>query len=552
MQQQQTIASLLAVFVAFGWSVLYGAAETANCIVQLAVVLIRTSWLGRLLAAGLSRTQQHEPEMTRSDACQHVIGSALYRWFTRCNHSKYGQLLVSRQDVLGPIVVGYLSNLCDSIPPMCRRAYDRVVSAEHDPLSPIQFADQHASALAFRALLDDSAELAEVTHETHRLFINPEPLSNANGCIAEVHVGFLCPRPCQTMQEFRQSFLQRQVIKVAVKVKRYRVERTQNASLTALKWCIALVDSVRLPTFGLCGSRRLFIKLPVLGQMALTRRFSVMRDALKKQLDFALERRSIERFFAQNRGIPGLRLPRVFVNFSCSPDLILTTWMHGKTLSNSTSEECAEFRTWNAYVPFIQVFLRDSYSIGFFHADTHPGNVIIDSESKCVSIVDCGLMGQLPQTVCKAEQTFMNLLRHRRFRDAAIFFLREMVVDEHTMVPRPARDQDNAIVISLESIIEETIGSGDISFSRFITKVCPLLERNGYVTPEEVTVFEVALLASEGCLRKMCPGDNFWDLITQVIDREQVRSTSATTSEILGGRPGLRSYLFALLNPVNP
>jgi len=455
----------------FLWSILYGTCESLFSVTYIACLFVFMILYCVYIALFEPTQKCYEASVwvLFTELSQHIVGKSVHRWCIQCNHGKFGQLLVSRSDVLGSIVVSYLSNLCADIPPMSLEQYNMVVPDKYSPLFPEQFLPEHERSL-FRHEFDPLT----ITHKTHKLFVDPQPLPNKSGTNAEVHQGFLCPISCCTNEQFTTYLLARQVIKVAVKVKRHQIDLTQNASLRALKWCIDILECLKLPTFQI-GTKRKYIKIPILGELGLKRRYKVLRQALRQQLDFNLEKINIERFHHSIKNIPRIVSARAFLNFECPDSMIISTWVYGKPLSSCTAEECKQLKIWGVHKYILKMFMVGCYVVGFFHADPHKGNVLVDFEQQCIGAIDCGLMGELSPADRCTEQRYMDQLRAKKFIDAAEFMVAEMLLDEETLKSRPAENRD--LIQTIATITENTIGGKDMSFSKYVSGICPVIER---------------------------------------------------------------------------
>jgi len=115
------------------------------------------------------------------------------------------------------------------------------------------------------------------------------------------------------------------------------------------------------------------------------------------ELDFKNEAQNQERLrdVLIDNGLIGVTVPKVF-NELCTRRILVSEWVDGKKLSEATTEEIKEV------TPLAQeAFLIQLFDAGFFHADPHPGNLLLldepTEEGHKVALIDCGLMANIDQ-----------------------------------------------------------------------------------------------------------------------------------------------------------
>lgn len=113
------------------------------------------------------------------------------------------------------------------------------------------------------------------------------------------------------------------------------------------------------------------------------------------ELDFNNEARNQQKLrdMLIEKNIKGVTVPKVY-NELCTRRLLVSEWMEGKKLSDASPEEI------NRVTPMAQeAFLTQLFEVGFFHADPHPGNLLLLNEPTAegyeLALIDCGLMAEI-------------------------------------------------------------------------------------------------------------------------------------------------------------
>ena len=84
--------------------------------------------------------------------------------------------------------------------------------------------------------------------------------------------------------------------------------------------------------------------------------------------------------------------------------VLVTEWIEGAQLAKSPPEVI------NRLIPVgVECFLIQLLETGFFHADPHPGNLLVTPEGR-LALIDFGLMADVPiqvRTECLLFKTFL-------------------------------------------------------------------------------------------------------------------------------------------------
>jgi len=118
-----------------------------------------------------------------------------------------------------------------------------------------------------------------------------------------------------------------------------------------------------------------------------------IRESLLRELDFALEGKSLEAFRAQFQGEKWswLGFPEVFWEYTCPHVLCLTYLPHPtlrQALPTLRKDRHEVFRR------IARIWYHSVFHHGFFHADPHPGNILVGPENK-LYLIDFGMMGRV-------------------------------------------------------------------------------------------------------------------------------------------------------------
>ncbi len=259
---------------------------------------------------------------------------------------KFGQLLSTRPDVVPPDIVFELRNLQDQVTPFPSEDAARVIEEE-------------------------------LGLTVEQLFLEFDPEPGAAASIGQVHQA--------TLPTGKH---------VVVKVQRPDAPRQIEADLE-LMYQAARLARDRVKALGFIDA------------IALVDEFA---RTIRQELDYRAEARNAEQFHRNFAGHRGVRVPRVYWQYSGSRVLTLER-LEGRQLKDVdlesyTMEERSRLATTIADAWMAMIFRH-----GFFHADPHPSNLMVLDEHDTIGIIDFGMAGTLTdEDMSKATRLFIDIV----------------------------------------------------------------------------------------------------------------------------------------------
>ncbi len=247
---------------------------------------------------------------------------------------KLGQIVSTRPDVIPADVIVELKKLQDNVPAM--------------------------------ALDDVKATIAETLgapiEEIFASFVDA-PLACAS--IGQVHRATLVPTG------------ETEPVQVVVKVQRPRIRHTIERDLDLLYFLAHVVERA-IP------ESRIYSPVGLVGEFD---------RAIMAELDFTVEASNAEAFAANFAGNAIVRFPRVYKQASGKKVLTLEFFDGQKVYAAVAGGASGEVIAKAAVAIIAQMIFED----GLFHADPHPGNILIlgPPEAPVVGMIDLGLVGRL-------------------------------------------------------------------------------------------------------------------------------------------------------------
>jgi ubiquinone biosynthesis protein len=114
---------------------------------------------------------------------------------------------------------------------------------------------------------------------------------------------------------------------------------------------------------------------------------------LNKELDFRIEGQNMRRFGLNFRGDETIHVPDVYLDY-CTKKVVVMEYLDGITIADTKrlEEECYDLQLIGKRG--VMSSFKAVFQHGFFHADPHPGNILI-LPGNVIGVVDFGMMASL-------------------------------------------------------------------------------------------------------------------------------------------------------------
>ncbi|MCP4358241.1 MAG: hypothetical protein GY796_09530 [Chloroflexi bacterium] len=221
-------------------------------------------------------------------------------------------------------------------------------------------------------------------------------------------------------------------------------------------------------------------------------------EAILYELDYRNEESNV-RLLARNMAqFEGIHVPAVYSELSTSKVLTMD-FLAGVKISDMDSIDAAGLDRETLARVFVQALTKQALFDGFFHADPHPGNVLVNLETGQIGFIDMGLMGELNRIqrmaladllVSMVEQDGYNMGK------AAL----------HLSRPLPGVQVNEADFLeAMDRFGQRFLGmEGDMSYS--YTALQDMLRRFGLRLDPNFTLAFKTLMQADEIIRRLEPG----------------------------------------------
>ncbi|MCA9257361.1 MAG: hypothetical protein KDA33_17060 [Phycisphaerales bacterium] len=167
--------------------------------------------------------------------------------------------------------------------------------------------------------------------------------------------------------------------RVVVKIKRPGIEQTVRLDIYVLKFLAEQAES-------------LFPEMRPYRPRILVEDFT---QTLERELDFINEASATTRFYEAFKNDEHVSTPQVHWNLT-GPSVLTLQYLEGASFREALATMDDELDRSLLARRISECFVHQFFELGFFHADPHPGNLLITPPSH-VKLVDFGIIGQLDE-----------------------------------------------------------------------------------------------------------------------------------------------------------
>lgn len=213
-------------------------------------------------------------------------------------------------------------------------------------------------------------------------------------------------------------------------------------------------------------------------------------DSLRAEMDYHREGRSADRM-ADNFGAdPVLHVPRVFWEFTTSRVLTEERIVGGKISDLAELDRLGVDRTRLAH-DATRVIMDMLFRDGFYHADPHPGNLLIEPGGT-IGLIDFGMTGEIDDRLRRALIHLL-IAAARADPDRMATLLLQIA-------PSKGRVNRKSLARDLGKIMRLIDGRAltDISMSDILTRILDVLRKNTLQLPQELVTMIRMVTMVEG------------------------------------------------------
>ncbi|MHB8103119.1 MAG: ABC1 kinase family protein [Methanosarcina sp.] len=318
---------------------------------------------------------------------------------------KMGQTMSKRPDIVPQPYVIEMANLQDKVKPVpfeeMAESLDLACICEYQTRAE---RNRKKSEEELKAARERKAKAFIEIFDT----FDPNPI--ACGSIAQVYKGFIEGKP------------------VAVKILRPNLIDTINIDLSILDDFKPVMKKI----------------LGVGGNFDIDAFLLEIREMLTREVDLRIEAVNMRRFEDNFKNVKNVTVPKIYSDY-CSANVLTMEFIQGIQVKDIIDMQVPQSKKSEYTRTITKSYLKQVYIDGFYHADPHGGNMLVE-ENDTIAFIDFGAVGSVDDELQKNMLEFYYAINNSDVEGATQSFLKIGGADSRDVdIHRLRKDMDNLI-----------------------------------------------------------------------------------------------------------
>ncbi len=226
---------------------------------------------------------------------------------------------------------------------------------------------------------------------------------------------------------------------------------------------------------------------------------------LKKELDFVGEARNCARFGKNFEDNPDIHIPRIYNEYVTEKVLVMEK-IKGVRIDDIPGIVALGHDRRRLVRVCVDAYFKMILEDGFFHADPHPGNILVMPEGM-LAFVDFGIVGSVtPEMMETMANTFLALI-NKDFDGLIDQYIELGYVPEDIDHDKFRREFRTDLLYYLEPLYGMTLQ--EINFAQYLDIITHIALKHRMQIPSDLLLINKAMLILENIGRELDPGFDF-------------------------------------------
>lgn len=277
-------------------------------------------------------------------------------------------------------------------------------------------------------------------------------------------------------------------------------------------------NTVREDLDVLGGLALLAERVPELAAYRPSSMVAEMGRVLRRELDFGREERNLQQFHSRFQDDPNVRIPQPYTEY-CTARVLTMERIDGIKLKEKERLLAAGFDLEEVARRGGTLYLDMIFAHGFYHADPHPGNVVL-LPGNCIGLLDFGMVGRVEE---RLREDIEEMLLAISQRDVPMLT---------TLIQRVGEAPPNLDERALATDIADFVGDyATQSLAHFdlggaLRDMTEIIHRHKVSLPPQVALLLKTLVTLEGTGKLLTPSFSLMEFLQPLHRRMLLRRLS--------------------------
>lgn len=231
---------------------------------------------------------------------------------------------------------------------------------------------------------------------------------------------------------------------------------------------------------------------------------SPLENMLNKEVNLLFEASSSSKIRDILSKFDNFIVPQIYWDLT-RKNILVMGWIDGIRFSDQAAINNSKFNKKKLAESLVLGFFHQAYEKGFFHADIHPGNLILTNDGK-IALIDFGIIGILDRKVRIAiTQIFINFLKRDYFKVAKLHL-------DAGLIPKNTDINDFALYSRIigESVIDKKVS--DVPLTLIFAKLIEMMQKYNMKSNENLLLLQKTITLVEGVALSLDKNINIWQI----------------------------------------
>ena len=243
-----------------------------------------------------------------------------------------------------------------------------------------------------------------------------------------------------------------------------------------------------------------------------------MGRVLRPELDFGREERNLQQFCSRYEADPTIRMPKPFTDY-CTARVLTMERIDGIKLRERDRLVAEGFDLEEVARRGAKLYLDMIFEAGFFHADPHPGNIVLLPANR-IGLLDFGMVGRIEETL---REDIEEMLLAISQRDVSL--LTSLII---RVGDTPPELDEGALAVDVADFLgdyaNQSLDRFDLSGA--LADLTEIIHRHRISLPPQTALLLKTLITLEGTAKLLSPNFSLMELLQPLHRRMLMRRLS--------------------------